>query len=262
MRVKMPSISLIESKNTTAWMIAVGQDQLILSKDYGRLGDHQLRAVIGHELGHVQRSLSAHLHVLWSLSCGGLAFGCALLTLSVSPGLAWVLAGLPALLWLAEREWIRQVEYQCDRAGARQVRPADMADALRVIVSSEEKKPDALSRGLGRLRDSHPPVAKRLARLTRMEAAGEGESEEARERRAERTEALPSLLSPAPWSAAPATPPLQPISFFDEQLRPAPKAADVAREPLLPLGPPSGEWSLEGERELWLDGLKRPEAGG
>ena len=167
--VKHPRVDVSRIHGGAA-MHLLGQPRLQISPRYSQLAEGELRALLAHELTHCRHLCSAYALCGW-LWCGEiLAFACACLSASASGALLWGVAGLPFLLWLALQAWSRRMEYQCDLEAAGQVSPRAISSSLRFLLA-QQHAPGALNEALHCLRDSHPTVTRRLARLQRVERA-------------------------------------------------------------------------------------------
>lgn len=149
--------------NAIAAGVLPGKRYVFVAADlFEVLDEEAIGAVVAHEIAH-----HARRHVLLRHGIAVAAAGYVVALAEFAPWRLLPTVAVGALPYLLGTAWIvRRTEWEADRAAARSVDPAALADALETLVS-EELVLGGASR-LRRLFTEHPPIQSRIARLREL----------------------------------------------------------------------------------------------
>lgn len=138
--IPVPQIYVLNTHSTNAFTLATGESDPIIVLHSGlmhAMSPEEIRAIIGHECGHIHNQHGVY-NVVWELLANDVAFPLLIRALNLlgPPGWAAVLLlrALAGGTWLVLGRWHRCAEITCDRAGT---------------ICSDD--PDAMARALGKL---------------------------------------------------------------------------------------------------------------
>jgi heat shock protein HtpX len=193
--VPVPRVDVVHGEAPLSWTTALRPSRATVHVTTGlldRLEDRELEAVVAHEIGH----LVQHDAIVMTILTAPLAYSMEGLRNMAAGGIrgmlgaatVWLFVGIPASVMTAvERILSRHRELTADRSAALIMgSPSAVAAAIlsvergmgelkkyerRVAIGRDSLLflPTKRPRFLGALRATHPTVAKRLARLARME---------------------------------------------------------------------------------------------
>jgi Zn-dependent protease with chaperone function len=183
---KVPELFISQDPVVNAMALGTNTPFIVLNSGLVDLLDaEELRAVIGHELGHILSGHSVYRTMLYNL-------------IMLAQRIAWMpigYLGLRAIIWGLE-EWYRKSELSCDRAGLLASQDADAARRVLMKLAGgarlSELNPDAFMQqahdydAVPDVRDgllkilqlqgnTHPFAVVRFAELNRWVASGEYE---------------------------------------------------------------------------------------
>jgi heat shock protein HtpX len=198
-RMPMPRVYVIQNDSPNAFATGRNPKKAVVAVTTGIqriLTDRELRAVMGHEMGHVKNrdiltssivatvagaiSMIAQM-LMWSSLFGGRDENRnPLITLVV-------ILIAPIAATLIQLGISRQREYAADKTGAEvtrdpeslasaleklqrgvQLRPMEETPAQEAVSALYIVKPFAMTGGMGKLFSTHPPLEERIARLRKM----------------------------------------------------------------------------------------------
>jgi heat shock protein HtpX len=198
--VPKPKVYVVDTESPNAFATGRNPDHAVVAVTAGIrriLSDRELRAVIGHEMGHVKNrdiltssiaaTIAGAISYLQMIFIWGSMFGggrdregnglLALLGVIIAPIVAGIL----------QMAISRTREYQADRSGAEYTRdPMSLAAALQKLQMGTQMRPMAqtpgtqatsalfivhpfrMGEGLSNLFSTHPPIEERIKRLREM----------------------------------------------------------------------------------------------
>lgn len=194
----MPRVYVVDSPSPNAFATGRSPKKAVVAVTTGIrriLNDRELRAVIGHEMGHVRNRDILTSSIVATIAGAIAMIGNVLMWSSIFGGrdenrnplfslLAIIVAPMAATL--IQLGISRQREYAADKTGAQITHDPDaLADALAKLQRGVESRPmeatgnqEAVSAlyivhpfaggGMGRLFSTHPPMEERIRRLRNM----------------------------------------------------------------------------------------------
>ncbi|MEQ1567429.1 MAG: M48 family metallopeptidase [Myxococcota bacterium] len=134
--IPVPQVYIVNDHHTNAYTLALGESDPIVVLHSGLLTameDDEVKAVMGHECGHIHNQHSVY-NVLWEMLANKALFQVVTKTLSWLGPPGWIAAlllqALSGGVKLLFQRWHRCAEITCDRAGL--ICADDMESAIRV----------------------------------------------------------------------------------------------------------------------------------